>query len=201
MLMNISNERQDALRQTRIRTNVLAYLAGNNAAFNNIHSYLDSIVRSLVYSRRYSENIADDLKQECWVEILEKLHRWDPERGSLKTFLYKCLSNRIASYFRRNKSDNQCLLVEDIEPYIEHERKPTVPIEQNLSIKVCTRFNGALAVYIIRRIGVALYLRSFDRNRKQIVDDLRKISGRSFKEIDFLVDYALVVLRKNFVEA
>ncbi len=198
--MNISNERQDALQQTKIRTNALAYIAGNNAAFDSIHGYLNSLIRSFIYSRRYSENIVDDLKQECWVEILEKLHRWDPERGSLKTFLYKCLSNRIASYFRRNKSDNRSLMVEDVEPYINHEDKSAAPVEQYLSIKVHTRFNGALAVYIIRRIGVALYFRSFDRNRKQIINELCKLSGRPPKEIDFLVDYALVVLRKNFAE-
>nr|BDD47578.1 hypothetical protein 12 [bacterium] len=201
--MELSKEKlQKNTAKIEITNDVQAYLSGDETAFERMHGYLESVIHSILYSKRYSfnENIIDDLKQECWLEIICKLHRWEPERGSLRTFLTKCLTNRIASYFRSTDSDQKYFPVENIETYITHETEDIPDIDQELTIRVHTRLTGALAMYVLRRISIAVYYRVFEHHRTRIIKELCDMSGRPPKEILFLVDYSLVVLRRHHQE-
>lgn len=200
--MNISKKKEEEL-PPEIKNNVLAYINGNSSAFDKIRGYLETIIHdAILFRRRFiSPNNIDDFKQECWLEVIQRIHRWIPERGSLKSFLFKCLSNRIANYFYSSGSDRQYIPVEDIEPYMDHMSANAFEATDDLNIQVMSRFCGALEIYIIRRIAVALYLQLFDRQKDRIIRDLREMSGRPTRDISFMVDYALVTLRRECREA
>ena len=201
--MKLSKRKLQTRGSTETLSNdVQSYVGGNRKAFERISHHLESIINSVLYSKRYSfdPNVIDDLKQECWLEILRKLARWDPNRGSLRTFLSKCLTNLIATYFRHPDCDSQYLPVEDIEFFMDPEVEEQILTNQDLNIQVSTRLTGAVAMYVLRRISIAVYYRSFDHHRTRIIKELCEMSGRPQKEIGFMVDYSLVALRRHSQE-
>lgn len=196
--MNIS-KKDITTDSPEIRDNVLAYIAGDSSAFNKIKNYLETIIRDAIsFRKRFVDfNNIEDIRQECWIEILLRLPRWNPDRGHLRPFLFKCLSNRIVRYCYSSASGRQYIPVGDVEPYMDHEQNYPFKTGEDLNIEVRTRFSGPLEIYIIRRIAVALYLRAFEHRKGQIISELKKMSGRPERDISFMVDYALVTLRRE----
>lgn len=175
---------------------VAAYLKGEQSHFATIQQYLRPIVFAVLYSRRFrfNHNLQDDLEQECWIAVLQKLTYWDATRGSLKCFMYTCLTNRITSYFRNKDNDQHYLPVGNIEWYLANQEAKAIQ-PQELVLQLKTRLSGFIVNYVIRRVAIAIYLEVFDQQRNQLIQALGKMAGMPQPQMRFLVDYAVVVIK------
>jgi hypothetical protein len=151
--------------------------------------------------RRYPGSVdnEEDLNQEFWVETLKNLSKWDPCRGTLKNFLFKCFMNRAGSFLSkayRAQNHTQIEEVQEILPSIEN-----FDIPAELDIKIKTRISGLAEEYIFRKVWTAMYMRIFNTSKKSIVKDLKRMTGVGHRRVKFLMDYAAFVLRQRYAEA
>jgi len=60
----------------------------------------------LAIARRYAtdEPQALDFVQECFVEVFEKIDRYDPQRGTFEPWLYRVCVNVVLQILRKNKT-------------------------------------------------------------------------------------------------
>jgi len=171
------------------------------AAFNKLAPYLDTIIHRVVRTRALSSShqSVEDIRQECWIDALKNLSRWDAARGSLKNFLFACFSNRALTYIHRNSDRYSTVPIEDV-PEAELGNSTISNQSQDLNFSVDSRLRNFSADYVLRRVCVAVYIGVFDRFRKRIFNELRDTTGLSAKRLYFLVDYSLVTVRRHFVE-
>jgi len=54
-------------------------------------------------ARRLGRELAEDLTAQVFVEALESYHRFDPDRGSAKTWLFAIATNLIRSHLRKER--------------------------------------------------------------------------------------------------
>lgn len=191
----------DSLEESEIRVYVQSYLNGDTTAFIKLSPYLEKIIHRVVRSRAPSSSreSLEDIRQECWIESIKNLVRWDPERGSLKNFLFACFSNRALTYIHRNTDRSHTVAIEDV-PEGELGESTIANTSGDLNFSMDSRLRDFCADYVLRRVCVAIYIGVFDRFRKRIFNELKDTTGLSAKKLYFLIDYALVTIRKHFVE-
>ncbi len=184
-----------------LHESVQRFLSGDRSAFEAIRLHLEPIVHSVVNASRHRIFLdqVEDIRQECWIEVIQKLSLWDPLRGSLRSFMYRCVSNCVASYFRRCKYFSHFIPSEDA-----HEQLTTMPEEslQAADLDICLRirFNTPVSRYVIHRVAIAVYLRVFERCRNGFIKDVARIAVIPPKRAEFLINYAVVTLRRHGLE-
>lgn len=185
----------------RLHESVQRFLSGDRSAFEAIRLHLEPIVHSVVNAGRHRIFLdqVEDVRQECWIEVMQKLRFWDPERGSLRSFMYRCVSNCVASYFRRSRYFSRFIPSEDA-----HERLTTQPEESvhaaDLDLRLRIRFDTPVSRYVVHRVAIAVYLRVFERCRNGFIRDVARIAIIPPKRAEFLIDYAVVTLRRHGLE-
>ena len=70
-------------------------------AFDQYHQ----AVYSFAYRLTRRADIAEDIAQECFLSLIRAPHRFDPQRGSLKTFLFAMARNLVLKNYRDNRED------------------------------------------------------------------------------------------------
>lgn len=178
-----------------------AYLRGDMRAFSKLSPYVDKIIYRVIRSRALSSSreSCEDIRQECWIEAIKNLPRWDPDRGTLKNFLFACFSNRALTYIHRNSDKYSSVPIEDVpEGDLGESTISSSPGDLNFFLN--SRMRNFCTDYILRRICVAIYIGVFDRFRKRIFNELKELTGLSTNKLYFLFDYSLVTIRKHFVE-
>lgn len=184
-----------------LNESVRRFLRGDRDAFEPIRSHLAPIVHSVVNVSRHRLFLdqVDDLRQECWIEVMQKLPFWDPARGSLRSFMYRCVSNCVASYFRRCRYFSRFIPSEDA-----HESLTVQPEESvrgtGLDLKLQTRFDTPVSRYVMHRVAIAVYLRVFERCRSGFIRDVARLAVIPSRRAEFFVDYAVVILRRHGLE-
>lgn len=178
-----------------------SYLAGDARAFKELSPLLEKTIEQVLRSRVLSgsREHLEDIRQECWIEAIKNLSRWQPERGSLKNFLYVCFSNRALTYIHRNSDRYPTVPLEDV-PEFELGGSSIANHSGDLNFVFDSRIRSDCVDYVLRRVCVALYIGVFDRLKKRIFNELRELTGLSAKRLYFLIDYALVTVRRYFVE-
>ncbi len=81
----------------------LSFLEGNEKAFENL---MTLIYKDLIFFiNRYVNDIntAEDLAEDVFVKLLENKKRFNPQRASLKTFLFTVGKNLALDFLRKNK--------------------------------------------------------------------------------------------------
>ncbi len=202
-LMNSSAVKRENIswESDHLHDSVRCFLAGDRSAFEAIRLHLEPIVHSVVNASRHRIFLdqVEDIRQECWIEVIQKLSLWDPLRGSLRSFMYRCVSNCVASYFRRCKYFSHFIPSEDA-----HEQLTTMPEEslQAADLDICLRirFNTPVSRYVIHRVAIAVYLRVFERCRNGFIKDVARIAVIPPKRAEFLINYAVVTLRRHGLE-
>jgi RNA polymerase sigma-70 factor, ECF subfamily len=74
---------------------------GDQAAFTRLfRSHQEAVFR---FACRMTGSVAtaEDLTQECFLRVLRSAHRFDPMRGSLRTYLYAAVRNLALSLLRK----------------------------------------------------------------------------------------------------
>lgn len=188
------------VREQRIEEIVQSYLQGNQNKFKEIHEYLLPVINQVLHTKKYPgylEHI-EDIKQECWLDAVKNLPLWDPARGTLKNFMFKCFANRTLVYLHRVESTRTFVQIEELAEVLPAQNVNVFVDE--LDIELPTRFFSEKDQLIIRRVCITVYLRTFNSIRNKIIKDLRQWTGYSVARIRFLVDYALVLIRKHCLE-
>ena len=73
---------------------------GSAEAFGRLYEqFFDKIYRYLYYRTMHRET-AEDLCSKTFLKALDKLGRFDAEKGSFSTWLYRIASNTVTDYFR-----------------------------------------------------------------------------------------------------
>ena len=175
---------------------VRRFLAGDHSAFESIRVHLEPLIQSVISPRKryfYLDQV-DDVRQDCWIEVIQKLKYWDPARGTLKSFMYKCVQHCVTNYFRRSQYFSKFIASDDLEDRLStlaEEAQPSFELE--LAIK--NRINSNVARYIMGRVVIATYLKVFDKTRSKLVQDVARSGLVSPREAVFLINQAVVTLR------
>ena len=87
---------------------VSSYIAGNNAAFDALlHRYESKVFTYIAYSVR-SEELAQDLFQECFIKIITKLQNGQyTENGKFASWVMRIAHNLIIDYHRQNQTKTE----------------------------------------------------------------------------------------------
>ena len=130
-------------------TLVTAMLAGSREAFAALFQrHRDSVYR---FARQMSGSaeVADDVTQDVFVTFMETGERFNPERGSLKTYLYGIARNLILRRLRYNALHVEVVLDEAEQmPEVMTQTDPLAQIERTRALARLRRAILALpAVY------------------------------------------------------
>ncbi|MFQ3566488.1 MAG: sigma-70 family RNA polymerase sigma factor [Aggregatilineales bacterium] len=146
-------------------------LSGEQLAYAALYDQFAPGIYRLCYSLLLNREDAEDVVQETFVYAFKNLHRFDPARASLKTWLYTIAICRCRNLYRRNRRPmlNISELLHQI-PLAPHSEHP----------------EAALARQSVREaVEAALYALN-PRLREAVV--LRYGHGLTFREIADVMD-------------
>ncbi len=190
---------QTVLRDQKTEEIVKAYLAGDNSKFTELRVIIQPIIKYIVQAKssRVSREDRQDLIQECWLKVIKNLSKWNPERGTLKNFLFACFSNRMICIFRAKHNSVWNLQQQHDLDHIPAEEQAA---DIDLNIEIETRFTEPAEIYILQNVGTAMYLRTYDTHRARMHREFYKMTGFPRERVSFLMDYAVCQVRKFCLE-
>ena len=86
------------------------------------------VCQHLTQSSGFSAEDIEECVSDVFFELWENPHRYDPDKGSLKTFLCAVARNKAISIFRKNSKTNLVYMEDHQHPepsYVEQEWEPT----------------------------------------------------------------------------
>ena len=69
-------------------------------AANTLISYYYKEIYAYVYRQTGNEELAKDLTQDIFIQILQKIAVFDPKKASFRTWIYRIASNKICDHYR-----------------------------------------------------------------------------------------------------
>jgi RNA polymerase sigma-70 factor (ECF subfamily) len=66
----------------------------------NDHTTIEVHVSRMIGSYGFTEQDREDLQQDCLVDLLERLARFDPARAKRSTFVRRCVEHRLSDLIR-----------------------------------------------------------------------------------------------------
>lgn len=96
---------------------------GDKAAFRNLYDRYYPILLNFSFNKVGDINLAEDFTQDIFTWIWDRREIWEPNQ-SVKSYLYRALSNRMITHFRKKKYEiptdfNEC--PEKIHPVMDEE--------------------------------------------------------------------------------
>ena len=73
---------------------------GDQAAFVELYERHRTGVFSFAYRMLGSTEMAEDITHDCFLSLIKRPEKFDPSRGSLKTYLYSAARNLSLKHFR-----------------------------------------------------------------------------------------------------
>lgn len=90
-------------RHADIEAIIKRALKGDQHGYAELYDHFASGVYRLCYSLLMNEQDAEDIVQESFVYAFKNLHRYDPSKASLKTWLYTIAVSRCRNTYRRKR--------------------------------------------------------------------------------------------------
>jgi len=100
--VNVMSENQ-VQRHADVEAIIDRALNGDQHGFAELYDRFASGVYRLCYSLLMNEQDAEDIVQESFVYAFKNLHRYDPKKASLKTWLYTIAVSRCRNTYRRKR--------------------------------------------------------------------------------------------------
>lgn len=69
-------------------------------AANTLISYYYKEIYAYVYRQTGNEELAKDLTQDIFIQILQKIAMFDHKKASFRTWMYRIASNKICDHYR-----------------------------------------------------------------------------------------------------
>ena len=99
---------------------IQAVLEGRKEEFNNIIERYYNELFVFVHNQVNNIETTKDLLQEIFMHLFTKLHKYDSNKASFRTWMYKVSSNYLINYFRKNKV--QEVIYEDFNMFADNEK-------------------------------------------------------------------------------
>jgi RNA polymerase sigma-70 factor (ECF subfamily) len=84
---------------------------GDEEAFASLYRRRHPDIYKFVFGMSNSRNITEDVTQEVFINLIRHADRFDPSRGSVRSFLYGVARNCLLQHFERER------------PYVPYEEK------------------------------------------------------------------------------
>nr|WP_294893970.1 RNA polymerase sigma factor [uncultured Pedobacter sp.] len=115
-----------------------------NLSFNDIYKRYKNLVYNLSLSYVQNTEDAQDITQEVFVKIYQKLHFFNEEKASVKTWIYKITINQCLDFIKAKKTNKRFAFITRIfntEPSspeldIPHFDHPGVQMENKEQLKI-----------------------------------------------------------------
>jgi RNA polymerase sigma-70 factor (ECF subfamily) len=109
---------------------------GDQAAFLELYERHRSPVFRFAYRFLGSVELAEDVTHDCFLNLMRKPENFNPERGSLRTYLYGAVRNQALKHFRLSRREAALEDIED-EPLSPVRHQPLGQIlDEELGSKV-----------------------------------------------------------------
>lgn len=115
--------------------------APNKSAANTLVKIYYREMLGYVFNRTRDKEVAMDITQEIFVDMLRSIPRFDEKKSSLRTWLYRIASRRIADYYRG--SEFRKLQLTDFEE-LSSMQKLEVPFATKVEINEINDFVAGL---------------------------------------------------------
>jgi RNA polymerase sigma-70 factor, ECF subfamily len=161
-------------------------IGGNESAFNEIYLALRDSIYGFAFRMLRENSLAEDITQETFIFFIEHPEKYQPERGSILSFLCGYARNRIMHHLRKQASRLEVSSDETddyIEPRDEHGHNP---------LKIL--LNSELAAKIEESISKLPALQ-----REVII--LRGMQELSYEEIAGIVEVDISVVKMRLYRA
>jgi RNA polymerase sigma-70 factor (ECF subfamily) len=111
-------------------------LRGDETAFQELYQrHLDTIFR-FAYRMLGSPEHAEDVAHDCFLSLIRNPGRFDPRRGSLRTYLYMAVRNLVIKRLRRSEMEICVDEPSDSQPVSEAEEPLDGLLARELSCEV-----------------------------------------------------------------
>lgn len=84
-------------------TNIARCLTGDQAGYDALYDQYAAALYRLCYSLLLNREDAEDVTQESFVYAFRSLHRFNPQKSSLKTWLFTIAICRCRNMYRRSR--------------------------------------------------------------------------------------------------
>jgi RNA polymerase sigma-70 factor (ECF subfamily) len=134
---------------------------------------------------------AEDLFQDVWIEAMQRIDRFDPERGELRTWLYEIARRKVALYWRKRLSTQPAAAVESSNSALNSDDGVLLP---EAAIEHVERADAVRAALLVlsperRKVLTDKYLDG------QSVEQIAGRTGKSTKAVESLLSRARDELR------
>lgn len=160
-------------------------IEGGESAFNEIYLTLRDSIYNFAFRMLLESSLAEDITQETFIFFIEHPEKYQPERGSLLSFLCGYARNRIMHHLR--KQGIRLEISHDQDEYVEPEDKP-----ENNPLKVL--LNTELSAKIEEGIAKLPALQ-----REVVI--LRGMQELSYEEITRIVEVDVSVVKMRLYRA
>jgi len=150
--------------------------AGDADAFEAWYRETAPRLRAFLHRRTGSPQSADDLMQDIYTQIWCRPQGFDPDRGTLRVWLFGIAHKQAAEWWRRQRPVDS--IDQDMQPL---EGEPSQPLSETRSI-------------------VADALKRLTADERSIIW-LREIEGRSYAELATILDIPLGTVRSRLFAA
>lgn len=135
----------------------------------------------------FNRSVAEDIVQDVWLESLNRIRHYDPDRGEFRTWIFAIARRRVAACWRRRDSAAECeALPDDILP--DPQLLPTELLDR-LDRSAVVRAALLSMAPARRRALVAKY------QDEKTVAEIAAAEGKSVKAIESLLSRAREELR------
>ena len=92
------------LQHDRLDGLVAKMKKGSRAAAAELYEELASKLYGFVFSRTGSREIAEDLSQEIFIKLLERIDSYDPKKGRFTVWFWRMARNTLVDHYRKKKA-------------------------------------------------------------------------------------------------
>jgi len=82
---------------------IRAVLDGNHNEFNQLINKYYNELFVFIYNQTNNVETTKDVLQEIFMRLFEKLHTYNPDKASFRTWMYRVSSNYVLNYLRKEK--------------------------------------------------------------------------------------------------
>lgn len=133
-----------------------------------------------IYLKTSDKELAKDLTQETFIQVLKNLYQFDSSRASFKTWIMKIACNKVIDYMR-SRQHHEMIMTEILEDY---EKEDTHNVEENV-------------VNRIAKQKVEQILESEEAQDRKIFN-LKAQQGYTFEEVSVITGVTKSVAKNRY---
>lgn len=73
---------------------------------DDYNRHIDEIYRYIFFAVRQHQETAEDLASTTFMKAWSKIDQFDPEKSSMRTYLYRIARNTVIDYYKKKKSSS-----------------------------------------------------------------------------------------------